>query len=73
MSLPGPSYMIGQGASATNTVEPGNACSPFSKEEDTVKEGTELAVLRLNTSETAVKIGGGQALLVETANDSEFI
>lgn len=69
MSIPGPSYMLGEDASATNTVEPGSVCQPLTNDNDTVKEGNRLSVLRLNTSETAVRIGGRQALFLEPAND----
>ncbi len=72
VGVPGPSYMIGQGASADNTVQPGSVCQSVNNTEDTVKEGNRLSVLRLNSSETAVRIGGRQALFVETANDGEY-
>ncbi len=71
MGMSGPSYLIGMGASADNTVEPGSVCQSVNNENDTVKEGNRLSVLRLNSSEMAVRIGGRQALFVETANDSE--
>ena len=44
-------------------------CVSKNNKEDTVKEGTTLSVLRLNSSEMAVKIGCRQALFIETAND----
>ena len=69
MSGPGPSYIIGAGASASNTVDPGSVCKPVSNMDDLVKEGNRLSLLRLNSSETAVMIGGRQALFIETAND----
>ncbi len=72
VGVPGPSYLIGEDASALNTVEPGSVCESLSNEEDSVKEGNKLSVLRLNTSETAVRIGGRQALFVETANDGKL-
>ncbi len=69
LGITGPLYLIGAGASSTNTVEPGMVCVSKNNEEDTVKEGTTLSVLRLNSSEMAVKIGCRQALFIETAND----
>ena len=72
LGITGPSYLIGAGASSTNTVEPGMVCMSKNNEEDTVKEGTTLSVLRLNSSEIAVKIGCRQALFIETANDGSW-
>ncbi|XP_064390869.1 uncharacterized protein LOC135338715 isoform X3 [Halichondria panicea] len=69
LGITGPLYLIGAGASSTNTVEPGMVCVSKNNKEDTVKEGTTLSVLRLNSSEMAVKIGCRQALFIETAND----
>ena len=65
----GPSYLIGEGASANNTVEPGMVCQDVSNADDSVKEGNRLSLLRLDSAESAVHIGGIQALFIETAND----
>ncbi len=67
--VPGPSYLIGVGANSSNTVEPGSVCMSVDNVDDLVKEGNRLSLLRLNSSETAVMIGGQQALFIETAND----
>ena len=69
MMFTGPSYLIGEGASATNTLRPGLVCENVSNEEDLVKEGTRLSLLRIESSETAVHIGGVQAIFIETEND----
>ncbi len=69
LGVPGPSYLIGVGANASNTVEPGSVCMSVNNTEDSVKEGNRLSLLRLNSSETAVMIGERQALFIETAND----
>ncbi len=69
LDFPGPSYLIGADANASNTVEPGSVCEPVSVGNDSIKEGNRLSLLRLNSSETVVMIGGRQALFIETAND----
>ncbi len=69
LGVPGPSYLIGVGANASNTVEPGSVCMSVDNVDDSVKEGNRLSLLRLNSSETAVMIGERQALFIETAND----
>ncbi len=61
--------MIGTGANASNTVEPGSVCESVDNVDDSIKEGTRLFLLRLNSSEMAVMIGRRQALFIETAND----
>ncbi len=63
--------MIGTGANASNTVEPGSVCEYVRSVNDSFKEGTRLVLLRLNSSETAVMIGGRQALLILPANDGQ--
>ena len=65
----GPSYLIGDGANATNTLEPGLVCQEVSNSDDSVKEGTRLYLLRLKSNESAVHIGGVQALFIETGSD----
>ncbi len=69
LGVPGPFYVIGTGANASNTVEPGSVCESVDNVDDSIKEGTRLSLLRLNSSEMAVMIGGRQALFIETAND----
>ena len=69
LGVPGPSYVIGVSANASNTVEPGSVCMSVDNVDDSVKEGNRLSLLRLNSSETAVMIGERQALFIETAND----